>query len=129
MKYTASGIIINKDKKILLIQRTDTAKEFPGFWDLPGGKSEKGESPEETAIREVKEEVNLDFKPSEILIATKYKNLKEYKFTGKWTGSIIPQKSEVKDYRWFSYKDAINIPLSFNCKKVIGVLKEKELIS
>ncbi len=47
-------IIVNEKDEILLQHRTD------GGWGLPGGLMELGESFEETAIREVKEETGLD---------------------------------------------------------------------
>ena len=49
----AGGLIFNSENKILAIKRL-------GFWDLPKGKTEKGESIEMTAIREVQEETGLD---------------------------------------------------------------------
>lgn len=51
-------IILNKDGHILLQQRTEPA----GKWGLPGGLMELGESPEETATREVFEETGLEVK-------------------------------------------------------------------
>jgi 8-oxo-dGTP pyrophosphatase MutT (NUDIX family) len=47
-------IIVNNQEEILLQHRRD------GGWGLPGGLMELGESFEETAIREVKEETGLD---------------------------------------------------------------------
>jgi len=46
-------LIFNEDSEILLQHRTD------GGWGLPGGIMEMGESLEETARREVKEETGL----------------------------------------------------------------------
>lgn len=48
----AGGIVKNKKKEYLLIYRHDT-------WDLPKGKIDPGESPEEAALREVSEECGL----------------------------------------------------------------------
>ncbi|MGL4742216.1 MAG: NUDIX hydrolase [Sarcina sp.] len=51
----AAGILVfNKEGKVLLQQRTDNKK-----WGIPGGSMEIGETFEETARREVLEEVNL----------------------------------------------------------------------
>ena len=49
------------DKKaaLILTRRTSRLKNHPGQWALPGGGIEKGESKEETALRELQEEVGL----------------------------------------------------------------------
>lgn len=51
----AVGIIQNEKGEILLQRRSDN-----DLWGLPGGCQELGESYEETIIREIKEETNLD---------------------------------------------------------------------
>ena len=51
----AAAIIVNDKGQILLQSRTDNDR-----WGLPGGCQELGERFEETVIREVKEETNLD---------------------------------------------------------------------
>ncbi|HIS18157.1 MAG TPA: NUDIX domain-containing protein [Candidatus Coprovivens excrementavium] len=61
----ASAIIINDKKQILLQRRVDNDK-----WGLPGGCQEIGETFEETVIREVKEETNLDVKKEDLKLIT-----------------------------------------------------------
>ncbi len=56
--FPTVDIIIEYQKGIVLIYR----KNFPQGWAIPGGFVEYGESLEETAIREAKEETNLDIK-------------------------------------------------------------------
>jgi len=46
------GLVLNEKKEVLMIFRR-------GKWDLPKGKLDKGETLEECAIREVKEETGL----------------------------------------------------------------------
>ena len=53
-KSAASGAIFNGDGHILLIRRADD-----GTLTVPGGGCDPGESPKETAIREVREETGL----------------------------------------------------------------------
>lgn len=43
-----------KDEKIVVIKYKKGNKKF-GYYDIPGGKIEKGETPEQTAIREMEE--------------------------------------------------------------------------
>jgi ADP-ribose pyrophosphatase YjhB (NUDIX family) len=54
---TATAIIPFPGDNILLIKRKTVP--FVGYWALPGGRTEPGETVEETVIREVKEETGL----------------------------------------------------------------------
>lgn len=56
MKKASRVIIVDKGK-ILFIHRLKNRKEY---YVLPGGSVEEGESPPAAAIREIKEETNLD---------------------------------------------------------------------
>ncbi|QTN39880.1 NUDIX domain-containing protein [Cryomorphaceae bacterium] len=49
----AGGLVFNPNNELLVIKRW-------GKWDLPKGKMEKGETPEESAIREVEEECGVN---------------------------------------------------------------------
>lgn len=55
MKQSARAIII-KDKSLLLMKRFKMGDEY---YTLPGGGIEPGETPEQTAVREVREESGL----------------------------------------------------------------------
>jgi 8-oxo-dGTP diphosphatase len=53
--------LIDPDNRILLAQRPE-GKQLAGLWEFPGGKVEPGERPEETLIRELREELGIDVK-------------------------------------------------------------------
>jgi 8-oxo-dGTP diphosphatase len=55
----SSDIILEEDGKVLLIRRGGDGP-FAGEWALPGGHMDEGETFEETARREMKEETGLD---------------------------------------------------------------------
>lgn len=50
--------LIDPDGRVLLAQRPD-GKAMAGLWEFPGGKIESGERPEQTLIRELKEELGI----------------------------------------------------------------------
>ena len=54
----AACALIDSDGRVLLAQRPP-GKPMEGLWEFPGGKVEAGERPEETLIRELKEELNV----------------------------------------------------------------------
>lgn len=55
----AAGIIMRPDGQILLGQRPFD-KQWPGWWELPGGKIEAGETVLEALARELKEELDIE---------------------------------------------------------------------
>ncbi len=58
----AAGCVVVKDGKVLWVQRAHEPRI--GDWTLPAGFCEWEENPAETAVRELKEETNLDVKIS-----------------------------------------------------------------
>ena len=53
--------LIDADDRILLAQRPP-GKSMAGLWEFPGGKVEDGETPEESLIRELREELDVETK-------------------------------------------------------------------
>ena len=59
LKLVVSIALINNYDQVLIAKRPNN-KHLAGFWEFPGGKVEKDETPENALIREVKEELNVD---------------------------------------------------------------------
>ncbi len=55
----AACALVDADGRVLLAQRPQ-GKPMAGLWEFPGGKIETGERPEQTLIRELKEELGID---------------------------------------------------------------------
>lgn len=58
-------VIYNGDGRVLLAKRTQ--EPCRGQWWIPGGRQVKGEMPEQTAIRKVREEIGLEIKIEKLI--------------------------------------------------------------
>jgi 8-oxo-dGTP diphosphatase len=54
----AACALVDTDGRVLIAQRP-AGKPMAGLWEFPGGKVEAGERPEQTLIRELKEELGI----------------------------------------------------------------------
>ncbi|NLP44642.1 MAG: (deoxy)nucleoside triphosphate pyrophosphohydrolase [Peptococcaceae bacterium] len=74
IKVTA-GVIIDRDK--VLITRRAPKENFAGGWEFPGGKIEENETPEESLVRELKEELDITVYVGEFCaeVTHKYDNI------------------------------------------------------
>lgn len=77
----AGCIIKDDDGKILLIHR-NTPKRMQ--WEIPGGKVDSGETPEQTAVRELKEELDV-----------------VVEVVRQIGSKIFPEDGEEHEYHWF----------------------------
>ena len=57
----------DRDAALILTRRSARLKHHPGQWALPGGRLEAGETTEDTALRELAEEVDLHLTRDRIL--------------------------------------------------------------
>jgi len=63
-KELAGCVIWDDHGRLMLIHRN---KPDLKWWELPGGKIDEGESPEETAVRELKEEIGVSVEVIKVL--------------------------------------------------------------
>jgi len=119
-----SDVIVEKGDKILLEIRG--VEPFKGMFCLPGGKHEKNEKIEETAIREVKEETSLDVELTDILGV--YSDVKRdprfhsisVVFIAKVKSGTAKAGSDAVDVKWIKIKDVDFNKLAFDHAKIIN---------
>ncbi|MBN2795194.1 MAG: NUDIX domain-containing protein [Clostridia bacterium] len=126
----ANVIIINEKNEILMHHRRDR-----DWWGLPGGMMELGETLEETAVREVKEEINI--KVSDLKLFNLYSgpeffyiypdgnqvhNVTATYICKHYKGEIIVEQTEGRDARFFALE---NLPenISSTIQPILNELK------
>ncbi len=61
MDFVGAKIVLLIGGRLLTLLRDDIpAISYPGWWDMPGGGREAGESPEACVLRETREEFGLE---------------------------------------------------------------------
>lgn len=121
----ASFTLIENDDNYLLVQ--ENSLRWKNHWFLPGGKSEKNESPEQTAKREAKEEIGCDIELKEMFY-TKYSpgiilaELCFYYYANPTLPIDMKSQHSLKS-RWFSYDEILTLPLRENAKDIIDTYR------
>jgi len=119
-EFSAGGVVIKDKKEVLLI------KNPSNVWTFPKGHIEPGETKEQAAIREVKEETNIDAQIVDYLGEISYfftwGGVKIYKtvyfFLMRYIAGIPVPSWEVKDARFFPFERAKKL-LKYKGDKVI----------
>lgn len=120
--------IILYNKKILLIKRSFNKIKYPWFRDIPWWRWEDNESYEEIAIREVKEEVWLDFSPESNFWESILWSYNCKRFLGSRSWTITLQKEEADKYARFTFDQTLNLQIAFDFTQLIQKLKSDWLI-
>ncbi|MBI4279922.1 MAG: NUDIX hydrolase [Armatimonadetes bacterium] len=100
------SVLIHRDGAVLLVRRGVEPRK--GMWDTPGGFMSPGELPEETARREIMEELGLDvhLRGPVLFLTGSYGDDGEPVLDIYYMGAITqdPQvvQDDVMEVRWFS---------------------------
>lgn len=137
-----AGAAIIHDDKLLIIQRSSNEEIYPNLWELPSGKKEALESPENAVIREVREETGLNIEvvapvaifDYQIEESNEIKDSTQINFLARPRGQIdIVLSGEHRTFAWVERKDLEKYDLTDSIKNVIkkafwlhGLAKKQE---
>jgi mutator protein MutT len=114
----AASVALVRKNDLLLIQRARAPME--GLWTLPGGRMEPGETPEQCAQREIKEELGLyafALKPVRLLQVKQFR-LQVFATQG-FEGEIVPNPAEIRAWRWARPEQLHSIKTTINLGDVV----------
>jgi len=123
----ALNLITDKEGKILLMKRAEQSSMYPGYWGLVGGFIDWGETGEQAAVREAKEEIGVTIKVN--------------RFIGRYYNTPTPEKStvitlphhseivegtpypaqpeECSDVGWFTPEEVRQMKLAYDHKQIL----------
>tara|TARA_Y100000593_G_C4161970_1_gene262487 strand:- start:16 stop:411 length:396 start_codon:yes stop_codon:yes gene_type:complete len=102
-KESAVAVIIREDDSILLLKRPNWVDWSPGLWAFPGGKVEDDEGAKEAAVRETKEETQLEILNLQVVPIYTDKPVATY-YTRDYTGAVKIDW-EHDDWAWVHRKE------------------------
>lgn len=123
----AVNIFKDKDGNMLLMKRSKQSKVYPGYWCLVGGFLNWGETGEEGAKREAKEEIGVEIEIKRFVgrfYNTSHplkKNVISLPFYSKIiSGTPHPaQPEECEDVKWFTPSEIRNMELAYDHKQIL----------
>lgn len=127
-EISCGAIVYRKNNKkteyLILLQA------FSKTWSFPKGHMERGETRQETALRELHEEAGINAKlGKELQTVVSYKlnngNTKYvYFYPAMYNGEICINNKEIAEYRWVDKKEALRLLPEVGYEKVFGEIEE-----
>lgn len=122
LRAAAVAVVITADHdeaSVLLTRRASSLRAHRGQWALPGGRLDSGESAEDAALRELREEVNLELPKTSVLgLLDDYSTRSGYRITPVvvWADrnalGLSPNPSEVASIHTAPFSDLVRDDLA-----------------
>lgn len=128
MILVSAVALIDRDGRVLLAQRPE-GKSMAGLWEFPGGKVEKGESPEAALVRELDEELGIQTWDSCLAPLTfashqydDFHLLMPLFACRKWFGIVQPKEGQ--SLKWVAARDLSKYPMPAADLPLIPILRD-----
>lgn len=110
------ALAMRRDDGCILLQKRPEYTAMAGLWEFPGGKMETGETPEQSLIREITEELGVNVAEGDLepvtfaseALADRHLLLLLYQCS-KWEGQPIALHAE--ELRWVTLEEMAALPM------------------
>ena len=118
--------VVEKNGRLLITRRSPDVM-LGGLWEFPGGKVQRGETPEAACIREIKEEVNLDVSIDGHVARVRhaYSHFKVILdvFRCRYLSGRVHRRGPVA-HRWVTFRQLDRYPFPGANRKFLHLLKD-----
>ncbi|MFW2852097.1 (deoxy)nucleoside triphosphate pyrophosphohydrolase [Sphingomonas sp. TX0543] len=115
----------------VLMQRRPAGKALAGLWEFPGGKIERGESPEDALCRELKEELGIVVHPADLAPVTFASQRLDARHLvlmlfrcRRWSGE--PDALEAAELRWADVEALSALPMPAADEPLLAALRAEQ---
>lgn len=125
--FVGVGAVVWRGEEFLLVRRGKAPRL--GEWTIPGGRQEIGETVRETAIREIREETNLEIEIAGLVDVVDAINHDDegcirfhatlVDFAARWTGGEARAGSDAMGIGWFRLGDLPDLGLWEETSRII----------
>ena len=116
LHWEIAVFFVNDNKELLLQKRSPNKRFSPNKWGLCAGHVDSGETPEKTALREIKEELGIKLSPGDLRMLEERDVLKlesNSRLTRMYyviynKNDFTIQTEELSEVKWFNIDDVID---------------------
>ena len=132
--------VLNSEGKILLLRRSESDTRRPLQWDLPGGMMDDGETLEQGAVREVKEESGAEITEQPRVIFSKAevaswddqnghhgRNVIRIYFIAHVESPEVTLSYEHDKFEWVTFEEALNYIVYDRHKEVVQYILDNKI--
>ena len=129
------GALVVRGDEVLLVRRANEPGK--GLWSIPGGLQDVGETLEEAARREIREETGIDveigdlIEVRDLIVRDRSGKVKFHyvlvDFLARPMGGEISASSDVLEVRWVKIDEVKRYPMTETTRRLIEKLKSKGL--
>lgn len=134
-KVVTKVVIVNAEGKILLLRRSATDVRRPLEWDIPGGHTDADELAEEAAVRETKEEADIELQPHDLRLVYAVSHCFEGGPNVTWLFYVahvgspdVAVSAEHTEHAWKTLDEAISEVEYERQKKAFAYIRDNRLL-
>ncbi|WP_321392659.1 (deoxy)nucleoside triphosphate pyrophosphohydrolase [uncultured Desulfuromusa sp.] len=124
--HVCAAVVFHQQKILLTLRPED--KKLGGYWEFPGGKIEKGESPQLALQRELREELDIEVGVGALLETVHHSyewgDVKILAYTCTWKSGTI-KHLEVADHSWVAPENLLDYDILTADRPIIRKLQEQ----